>query len=154
MKTYYVVHKGIKPGIYSTWNECKKQVHNFENAIFKKFTDAEEAGKFLVNGFGQGKKPRIVTRRENDDKKNDNKILEQLEDNCPKIFVYTDGSCIKQKNKISVAGYGIYIPDKNIKVSEPLLNQKITNNRAEITAIIEAFKYLNENDLQKKICIL
>ena len=154
MKTYYVVHKGIKPGIYSTWNECKKQVDKFEGAIFKKFTDAEEAGEFLVNGFGKGKKPRIVTRRENDDKKNDNKILEQIEDNYPKIFVYTDGSCIKQKNKISVAGYGIYIPDKNIKVSKPLLNQKITNNRAEMTAIIESFKYLEREELEKKICIL
>ena len=154
MKTYYVVHKGVKPGIYSTWNECKKQVEKFEGAIFKKFTNAEEAGEFLVNGFGKGKKPRIVTRRENDDKKNDNKILEQFEDNCPKIFVYTDGSCIKQKNKISVAGYGIYMPHKNIKVSKPLLNQKITNNRAEMTAIIEVFKYLDEEELQKKICIL
>jgi ribonuclease HI len=154
MKTYYVVHKGVKPGIYSAWNECKKQVDKFEGAIFKKFTDPEEAGKFLVNGFGQGKKPRIVTRRENDDKKNDNKILEQQEDIGPKIFVYTDGSCIKQKNKISVAGYGIYIPDKNIKVSKPLLNQKITNNRAEMTAIIESFKYLDQEELHKKICIL
>jgi len=154
MKTYYVVHKGLKPGIYSTWNECKKQVDKFEGAIFKKFTNAEEAGNFLVNGFGKDKKPRIVTRRENDDKKNDNKILEQLDDNCPKIFVYTDGSCIKQKNKISVAGYGIYMPHKNIRVSKPLLNQKITNNRAEMTAIIEVFKYLDIEELQKKICIL
>jgi len=154
MKTYYVVHKGIKPGIYSSWNDCKKQVDKFEGAIFKKFTDPEEAGKFLINGFGQGKKPRIVTRRENDDKKNDNKILEQQEDISPKIFVYTDGSCIRQKNKISVAGYGIYIPDKNIKVSKPLLNQKITNNRAEMTAIIESFNYLNQEDFDKKICIL
>lgn len=154
MKTYYVVHKGIKPGIYSTWNECKKQVDKFEGAIFKKFSNAEEAGEFLVNGFGKGKKPRIVTRCENDDKKNDNKILEQIEDICQKIFVYTDGSCIKQKNKISVAGYGIYMPHKNIKVSKPLLNQKITNNRAEMTAIIEVFKYLDQEELQKKICIL
>jgi ribonuclease HI len=153
-KIYYVVHKGLKPGIYSSWNECKKYVDKFEGAIFKKFTEEEDAHKFLVNGFGDGKKPFILTRRNNEDKKNEKKISEHQEDSIPKIFIYTDGSCIKQKNKIDIAGYGIYIPEKNISVSKPLLNQKITNNRAEMTAIIESLKYLDEEDLSKKICIL
>jgi len=153
MKTYYVVHKGRKTGIYSSWLDCKKQIDKFEGAIFKKFTNEDEAKKFLEEGFGPNKKPRIVTRRENDDKKHKDLIEDEEENENEKIFIYTDGSCIRFKNNISKAGFGIYIPEKNIKVSSPLLNQKITNNRAELTAIIDSIKYLDENDLKKKICI-
>lgn len=153
MKNYYVVHKGRKTGIYSSWLDCKKQIDKFEGAIFKKFTNEDEAKKFLEEGFGPNKKPRIVTRRENDDKKHKDLIEDEEENENEKIFIYTDGSCIRFKNNISKAGFGIYIPEKNIKVSSPLLNQKITNNRAELTAIIDSFKYLDHDDLQKKICI-
>ena len=152
MSSYYVVHKGRNPGIYRNWNDCKKEIDKYDGALFKKFSNQEEANEFLKNGFGEGKKPRIVTRRENDDKKNNN-IIEQetsdLIDDGQKIFIYTDGSCIKQIR----AGYGIYIPERNIQVGKPLLNQKITNNRAELTAIIECVSYLDEIDLNKKLCI-
>ena len=152
MTVYYVVHKGYTPGIYKSWDDCKKQVNGFESAIFKKFSDENEAKLFLKIGFGEGKKPRSVVRKENDDVKNKAKIEEEIDDeNC--IFIYTDGSCIKINKLLSKGGYGIYIPEKNTKVSAPLLNQKITNNRAEMTAIIESVKYLDENDLTKKICI-
>jgi ribonuclease HI len=154
MSTYYVVHKGRVPGIYSSWNDCKKQVDKFDGAIFKKFSDKKDAEVFLKEGFGENKKPRCIVRKENDDKKNNTKIVDEtIEDETDKIFIYTDGSCIKFKNNISKGGFGIYIPEKNIKIGAPLLNQKITNNRAEMTAIIDSLKYLNEWDLLKKICI-
>jgi ribonuclease HI len=154
MSTYYVVHKGRVPGIYTSWNDCKKQVDKFEGAIFKKFSNKPDAELFLKDGFGENKKPRCVVRKENDDKKNNTKIMDEtIEDDSDKIFIYTDGSCIKFKNNISKAGFGIYIPDKDIKIGEPLLNQKITNNRAEMTAIINSLKYLDEWELLKKICI-
>jgi ribonuclease HI len=208
MNTYYVVHKGRIPGIYSNWNQCKKQIDKFEGAIFKKFNTENEANEFLKKGFGD-KKPRSVIRKETDDKRNYDKIKNELNNEVSinldnnnddildesfidklhniinsndnfnnedinlnyinnlsvnkhqlsgtkskeNIIIYTDGSCISLKNNIKKAGYGIYIPDKNIKAACPLLNQKLTNNRAEITAIIECIKYLDENDLVKKICI-
>ena len=138
MKTYYVVHKGRIPGLYNNWNDCKKQVHDYDGAIYKKFSDETEAQQFLKAGFN-GKKPRAVTIKENAD--------------TDKIFIYTDGSCIRHKNSNPHAGYGIYIPEKYVNVAKPLLNQKITNNRAELTAILESIKYLDEADLNKKLCI-
>jgi len=150
--TYYVVHKGRVPGIYKTWSDCKKQIDKFEGAIFKKFDNTEDANNFLEIGFGEGKKPRSVVRKENDDKKNNDKIVDEIDDENA-LLIYTDGSCIKVSKNLSKAGFGIYIPEKNIKVSSPLLNQKITNNRAELTAIIESVKYLDEADSSRKICI-
>ena len=182
MKLYYVVHKGHHPGIYSSWPECKKQIEKYEGAIFKKFVNLEEAQEFLKVGFGKNKVPKIVTRRKNDDEKNSAIIEKETqnindgEDTGSKcLFIYTDGSFIKSANKLPRAGYGIYIPSKNIRslsqatdssgsaswtslpgsrcISKPLLNQKITNNRAELTAIIESISHLNEEELNMKICI-
>jgi len=154
MSTFYAVHKGRQPGIYSTWNECKKQVDKFVDPIFKKFTSKDEAQLFLKNGFGENKKPRKIIRKENDDQKNKDIIDKELNEDIPsaKIIIYTDGSHIKSKTS-SKAGYGIYIPEKNIKVAAPLVNQKLTNNRAELTAIIESIKYLDEKELEDRICI-
>ena len=40
---YYVVWKGRKPGIYSTWAECQAQVMGFEKALYKSFPNQKEA---------------------------------------------------------------------------------------------------------------
>jgi len=40
---YYVVWRGIKPGIYTSWEECKKQTIGFEGAQYKSFTTLEDA---------------------------------------------------------------------------------------------------------------
>jgi ribonuclease HI len=40
---YYVVWKGHKPGIYSSWGECEKQVKGFAAAQFKAFESLKEA---------------------------------------------------------------------------------------------------------------
>ncbi len=49
-KKFYVVWKGVKPGVYDSWDECKSQVFGFENALYKSFPTLEEAEKaFSVN---------------------------------------------------------------------------------------------------------
>ena len=43
MNKYYVVWAGRKPGIYTTWDECKAQVHKFPKAKYKSFLTLEDA---------------------------------------------------------------------------------------------------------------
>jgi len=40
---YYVVWRGKQPGIYTTWEACKKQVMGFDGAQYKSFTSEDEA---------------------------------------------------------------------------------------------------------------
>lgn len=40
---YYVVWKGHNPGIYDSWDQCKKQVDGFTAALYKGFSTLEEA---------------------------------------------------------------------------------------------------------------
>ncbi|MBS1918468.1 MAG: ribonuclease H family protein [Bacteroidetes bacterium] len=42
---YYVVWEGREPGIYSNWEECKKQVDGFVGARYKSFQTAQLAEK-------------------------------------------------------------------------------------------------------------
>ena len=44
-KKYYVVWKGNKPGIYSDWNECHKQLKGFSKPVFKAFLRLDIAEK-------------------------------------------------------------------------------------------------------------
>lgn len=42
-KKYYVVWKGVHPGIYETWDECKLQITGFQGAQYKSFESQQEA---------------------------------------------------------------------------------------------------------------
>ena len=44
---WYAVRKGRKPGIYTSWAECKSQTERFGCAIFKSFKTKEEAQQFI-----------------------------------------------------------------------------------------------------------
>lgn len=42
-KKIYVVWKGRNPGIYYTWDECKKQIDGFANPQYKSYTSLDAA---------------------------------------------------------------------------------------------------------------
>jgi len=42
-KNFYVVWNGVKPGVYSKWNEAKVQVEGYDGAIYKSFPTEQEA---------------------------------------------------------------------------------------------------------------
>ena len=47
----YVVWKGLNPGIYDSWAECKAQVDGQEGAKYKSFENREEAAKAFEAGY-------------------------------------------------------------------------------------------------------
>lgn len=44
---YYCVRVGRNPGIYSNWEDCKKEVNGFPKAEYKKFENKEEALNYM-----------------------------------------------------------------------------------------------------------
>ncbi|XP_076232472.1 ribonuclease H1 isoform X2 [Calliopsis andreniformis] len=56
--SYYAVAKGRNPGIYSTWDQCKEQVHQYSGPVFKKFNSQTEAENFIK----QYSKPNIESK--------------------------------------------------------------------------------------------
>lgn len=48
MGNYYAVRHGRKPGIYSSWAECKEQTYKFSGATFKFFEDLDDALDYIA----------------------------------------------------------------------------------------------------------
>jgi len=65
---FYVVWKGRKPGIYSSWADCLKQVHTFPDARYKSFnTKSEAEAAFSLapakyTGSGRSSKPAATSK--------------------------------------------------------------------------------------------
>ena len=130
---YYAVYKGVQPGIYTSWDECKLQIHKFQGAIYKSFKTIGEAKYFFKNGNMDKEEPEIVDG----------------------LRVYTDGSCYGNGKDNSFGGYGVYFgpnDKRNISIS---INGRCTNNIAELSAIIHAIKILKSDlELNKSILIV
>lgn len=47
MAKFYAVKIGKKPGIYNSWDECKMQVDKFKGAVYKSFSNKEDALMFI-----------------------------------------------------------------------------------------------------------
>jgi ribonuclease HI len=48
---FYVVWKGLNPGVYDNWEDCKKQVEGQEGARYKSFASRQEAVEALEKGY-------------------------------------------------------------------------------------------------------
>jgi ribonuclease HI len=151
---FYAVHKGKQRGIYTDWNECKKNIFGVKHPVFKKFNTKEEAEHFLIHGFGTKTNQSMADTLGvvvgggaeggagadgGDSIENDTHI----------IHAFTDGSLIRKKSKNGEAkllcGYGIYIPAYGLMDElryAGTIRENKTNNRGELKAIIDGLNYI------------
>lgn len=65
------------------------------------------------------------------------------------IRIFTDGSFKKFKNKTILCGYGIFFPDGELdNVSRPFIHEPLTNQRAELYAILKSLRNIEKNKLK------
>jgi ribonuclease HI len=82
-----------------------------------------------------------------------NKDESSLEPESIKIEIYTDGSCVNNGKKFATSSYAfqIYFNDQlKYQENKPIIEQKQTNQRAELYAVLYALDYL-KNVLSDKI---
>jgi ribonuclease HI len=143
---YYAVANGKNIGIFLNWDDCKKSISGYKNAIYKKFDKKEDAEDFIT----------LNNTNTNDDKLTECSIIE-INDTTfnPDYYVYTDGACSNNGKENALAGIGIFFGMDDIRNISKKIEGKQTNNTAELTAIIETF-YIIENDIinGKKIAIV
>lgn len=141
-KKFYVVWKGIKPGIYSSWDDCKAQVSGFENALYKSFSTREEAEKaFSSNPWKslnsqQGKKVRPTATSKSTARPNSSaKILPES--------IAVDAAC--SGNPGFMEYRGVFVADgKEIFHMGPMAEG--TNNIGEFLAIVHALALLKKKN--------
>ena len=108
-KKYYVVKKGITPGIYLTWDDCKKMVDGYPGAVYKGFATLTEAEAFL-NGTSNGKQPiqSVGTKRMEVAQASD------VNGELPAIYAFVDGSFNPVTNVYGYGGFLFYNGEKVI----------------------------------------
>lgn len=129
-KKFYAVKKGFKKGIFKTWNECKKQVDGYSGAVYKAFTNYEEAYEFI----GMNKS----LSKDSDSK---NKLVREF------VEAYVDGSYSAEKKMYS---YGVVILCGNLKEEfsgkgNDEENLSMRNVAGELLGAMEAIKWAVKN---------
>ena len=78
---FYAVKKGKIPGIYNSWDDCKKMVDGFPGAVYKSFKTLEEAEAF-VGAEGSSRKRSEKAEKPDTGKQEQN----------PAVYAFVDGS--------------------------------------------------------------
>jgi len=108
-KKYYVVKKGITPGIYLTWDDCKKMVDGYPGAVYKGFATLTEAEAFL-NGT-----PGVNVPVPNVGTKNAGVTsVEAVSEELPAVYAFVDGSFNPVTNVYGYGGFLFYNGEKVI----------------------------------------
>lgn len=131
-KNYYAVKKGMTPGIYETWDDCKAQTEGFPGAIYKGFATLEEAEAYMGD--------------------------EEVEDAGDEVTVsegeaiaYVDGSFDEVSGNYG-AGIVILLPKEEVRISHMYNNPDMAEMRnvaGEIMASVEAMRYAASNGIKR-----
>ena len=109
-KKFYAVRKGRKTGIFTTWDECRAQVHGFPCAEYKSFPTMEGAKGFMKLGIeGENQLPFDEDTKQPFNNTNSsiasNQITQTIS-NEPELVAYVDGSYDQSTKRFS---YGMVI---------------------------------------------
>lgn len=134
-RKYYVVWKGLNPGVYDNWEECKMQVEGQEGAKYKSFETREEAVAALENGYGDCIKPRSAS------KTSFSKLADQEKKSIIAKSLAVDAACSGNPGDMEYRGVYTATGQEIFRVG-PL--KKGTNNIGEFLAIVHGLAFLKQ----------
>lgn len=87
-KKYYAVKKGKMPGIYHSWEACKKMVTGYSGAVYQGFATLREAEEFLGEDFAAEKEPTALETKD-----------------MPRNYAFVDGSYHAGEKRYGYGGF-------------------------------------------------
>ena len=135
---YYVVWKGVNPGIYTSWTDCQLQINGFAGAIYKSFETlegAKEAYDSLPSeyiGVNATKKESVPLH-----------LPENFDFNCWAV----DAACSGNPGPMEYRGVDL-LTGKEIFHFGPIYG---TNNIGEFLAIVHALALMKRDNINKTI---
>lgn len=137
---YYVVWKGHNPGVYDSWEACKKEVEGFQGALYKGFPDKTSAEDAFAKGFsGFEKKEKSIPN---------SSLLTPHSPLSPAIAV--DAACSGNPGKMEYQGVFVDFgtePATTTTLFKSPVFENGTNNIGEFLAIVHALAWQK----QKKV---
>lgn len=137
---YYVVWKGHKPGIYTSWDDALKQISGAEKPLYKTFGSKELATKAFEEGpenykDGSFKKTRDLTKEEK------KRIGDPLE-----LSLCVDAAC-NGNGDFEYQGVWTFNQEEPVFLVGPY--KQGSNNIGEFLALVHALAYLNSHKDEK-----
>jgi len=131
---FYVVWEGRTPGLFHSWEECRKSVEGFKDAKYKSFETEQQASKAMTESYikhiVKTKKPakRILTG----------------EGGAIERSICVDAACSVQKQIMEYRG--VFCKTEKILFHKGPF-QGGSNNIGEFLAIVHALSYLKKNKI-------
>jgi ribonuclease HI len=138
-KKYYVVWKGVAPGVYSSWDDCRKNVHGFENALYKSFSSAEEAQR----AFTENPWKHLTSKNGNNKQKKEKATSSNISENIITESIAVDAACSGNPGLLEYRG--VYVAD-GIEIFHVGPLEDGTNNIGEFLAIVHALALLKNDN--------
>ncbi|GAA6173300.1 hypothetical protein NBRC116592_29700 [Colwellia sp. KU-HH00111] len=149
-KKFYVVWKGAKTGVFSTWSEVQRYTQGRSDAQFMGFPSQEEAQAAFASTYTKALMKRSLankgssTSQSRSQKTNtinsSNKSMSASTSNInADIQIYCDGACSPNPGK-SGTGLAVYQQGKISTLYYGLYQANGTNNTAELNGLLYAFK--------------
>ncbi len=135
-KKFYVVWKGEKPGVFTSWNVCKRQIEGFEGAQYKSFADLDEAETAYTKNYEEYKGKNT--------KKPTLSPLEKEKIGIPNLeSISVDAACSGNPGKMEYRGVLTH-NKKQIFIKGPY--KKGTNNIGEFLALVHGIALLKSKN--------
>ena len=139
---YYVVWSGREPGIYTSWETCKKMVHGQEGASYKSFKTKEEA----VRAWLEGERPVTKAKKTQQEKTSAPSTTTTTNGQWSMVngqssaAVCVDAACSGNPGKMEYRGIDL-ITKRELFHFGPVWG---TNNIGEFLAIVHALAMLKQ----------
>ncbi|MDR1368642.1 MAG: ribonuclease H family protein [Dysgonamonadaceae bacterium] len=133
-KKYYVVWKGVKPGVYDSWIDCKRQIDGFEGALYKSFDTKAAAAAAYPDG------PWKYIGKSKENKKN----TVPLTGNFIRNSLAVDAACSGNPGKMEYRG--VYV-ETGLEIFHQGPYEKGTNNVGEFLALVHGLALLKKQDM-------
>lgn len=136
-KKYYVVWKGVSPGIYSSWTDCQLQIKGFTGALYKSFDSKQEAEHaFSTPAFN-------YFNKSNEKETKETTLPEKFDTNC----VAVDAACSGNPGPMEYRGVYL-LTGEEIFHFGPVYG---TNNIGEFLAIVHALALMKSKNISLPI---
>ena len=165
-KKFYVVWKGAKTGIFTTWPEVQKHTAGRSDAQYMGFESKSAAEEAFASTYTKALMKRSLKKgssgttphsKGKSTAKSSSANATKISPNGPSdVEIYCDGACSPNPGK-SGTGIAVYESGKVTSLYYGLYQANGTNNTAELNGLLSSFQlaeHFIKKDSEQSICIL
>ncbi|KAK0733031.1 ribonuclease H-like domain-containing protein [Lasiosphaeria miniovina] len=143
---FYGVAVGRKPGVYTDWSKAQQAIVGWKGPKYRKFDTHAEALAFVRAYRNVAAAPLVEVEGSEEEEPPTKRAKTAARSQAAIPVVYTDGSSLGNGRAGAAAGVGVFFGTGDPRnISERLVGDPQTNQRAELTALLRTLEVVPEN---------